>query len=114
VSDIKISAVVPELVFLPPCPSFFTDGLENIVQSRNQENPEKCGYARAGNGFWLAAIIRPRAEMLWGWFCSKLRGHIQYYGVSYNSKGVNQFRVQAIQIMFKWLNRRSQRKSFNW
>ena len=51
---------------------------------------------------------------IWQRFCSKLRGHFQYYGVSFNSKGVNQFRLQAIQIMFKWLNRRSQRKSFNW
>jgi group II intron reverse transcriptase/maturase len=51
---------------------------------------------------------------IWRRFCIKLRGHIQYYGVSFNSKYVSAFRHHAIQILFKWLNRRSQRKSFSW
>lgn len=45
---------------------------------------------------------------------AKLRGHIQYYGVSHNSVAVNQFVYQVKRILFKWLNRRSQRKSFTW
>jgi RNA-directed DNA polymerase len=45
---------------------------------------------------------------------SKLRGHIQYYGVSSNIKGVRKFVVEGERILFKWLNRRSQRKSFDW
>jgi RNA-directed DNA polymerase len=45
---------------------------------------------------------------------AKLRGHIQYYGVSDNYRLVNRFIQKAIKIMFKWLNRRSQRKSFCW
>jgi len=44
----------------------------------------------------------------------KLRGHIQYYGVSFNYKAVQTFVYRTIRILFKWLNRRSQRKSFNW
>lgn len=51
---------------------------------------------------------------LWKTFCSKLRGHIQYYGVSFNSKLVESFSVAAVRIFFKWINRRSQRKSFDW
>lgn len=56
---------------------------------------------------------RPLKE-IWETFCSKLRGHIQYYGVSFNCKAISKFRYAAIRIMFKWLNRRSQRKSFDW
>ena len=44
----------------------------------------------------------------------KLRGYFNYYGVIGNSKGINEFYAQAIKILYKWLNRRSQRKSFNW
>lgn len=44
----------------------------------------------------------------------KLRGHIQYYGVSFNFREVSQFERKVRQILFKWLNRRSQRKSFTW
>lgn len=51
---------------------------------------------------------------IWQSFCSKLRGHIQYYGVSFNYKAVSIFVYQAVRILFKWLNRRSQRKSFTW
>ena len=55
-----------------------------------------------------------KLPVIWKSFCSKLRGHIQYYGVTFNLKAVNDFIWQAAKIMFKWLNRRSQRKSFTW
>ncbi len=55
-----------------------------------------------------------RLPIIWKTFCSKLRGHIQYYGVSFNGKAVSIFIYQAVKIMFKWLNLRSQRKSFTW
>ena len=45
---------------------------------------------------------------------AKTRGHIQYYGVSYNFVSVNKFIYKVKSILFKWLNRRSQRKSFSW
>jgi hypothetical protein len=45
---------------------------------------------------------------------AKLRGHIQYYGVSHNFRSVSTFVRDAERILFKWLNRRSQRKSFTW
>lgn len=44
----------------------------------------------------------------------KLSGHIRYYGVSHNSASVSTFVMQVKRILFKWLNRRSQRKSFTW
>lgn len=51
---------------------------------------------------------------IWKTFCSKLRGHVQYYGVSFNGNMVEKFLREAQKIVFKWLNRRSQRKSFSW
>jgi RNA-directed DNA polymerase len=51
---------------------------------------------------------------LWKIFRAKLRGHAQYYGVSFNAKGVERFLNEAKRIVFKWLNRRSQRRSFTW
>ena len=44
----------------------------------------------------------------------KLMGHIQYYGISHNYKAVAIFVIWVKRILFKWLNRRSQRKSFSW
>ncbi len=51
---------------------------------------------------------------IWKTFRTKLRGHVQYYGVSFNSKSVAKFLHIAERILYKWLNRRSQRKSFEW
>ena len=64
---------------------------------------------------WIkASKDREKMKVLWKTFASKVRGHFQYYGVSHNIQGIKQFLHEAVRIMFKWLNRRSQRKSFDW
>ena len=50
----------------------------------------------------------------WKTLRAKLRGHFQYYGVSGNFRSINSFEYQSKQLILKWLNRRSQKKSFNW
>lgn len=42
----------------------------------------------------------------------KLRGHFRYYGITDNSSMVWKFREEIVKLLFKWLNRRSQRRSF--
>jgi len=44
----------------------------------------------------------------------KLIGHYRYYGVSGNSRGIYSYYCQTIRLVFKWINRRSQKKSYNW
>lgn len=64
---------------------------------------------------WIKDIRnKTRMKEIWGTFCAKLRGHIQYYGISFNSKQVQKFHWEATRLVFKWLNRRSQKKSFTW
>lgn len=64
---------------------------------------------------WGRAIRNryPLAE-IWRIFSQKLEGHVRYYGVSTNLEAVQKFRHRARRILFKHLNRRSQRKSFSW
>ena len=57
---------------------------------------------------------REKLLVLWRLFRVKLQGHIRYYGVSFNLDWVEKFVQIATRILFKWLNRRSQRKSFTW
>jgi group II intron reverse transcriptase/maturase len=65
--------------------------------------------------YWCKANKDKRKlRVLWDTFNAKLRGHIQYYGVSLNSDSVYEFVHQATGIFFKWANRRSQRKSMTW
>jgi RNA-directed DNA polymerase len=45
---------------------------------------------------------------------AKLRGHFNYFGVSGNMRCLRQFKNRVTSLLFKWLNRRSQKKSFSW
>ena len=44
----------------------------------------------------------------------KLKGHVSYYGITDNGTRVGTFLYRASRILFKWLNRASQRKSYTW
>ena len=50
----------------------------------------------------------------WPILAAKLRGHYQYYGVSGNMLQLRGFYRVAVRLALKWLNRRSQRRSFSW
>ncbi len=43
-----------------------------------------------------------------------VQGHLPYFGVSGNSRCLQSYVHQVKRLLFKWLNRRSQRRSFNW
>src|SRR5262249_50894016 len=45
---------------------------------------------------------------------AKLQGYYNYYGVSGNFGGLKQFYDEAMKILLKWRNRRSQRRGLNW
>lgn len=47
-------------------------------------------------------------------FGQKLQGHFNYYGVSGNAEMLKRYYHQSCRIVFKWLNRRTQKKSCNW
>jgi group II intron reverse transcriptase/maturase len=44
----------------------------------------------------------------------KLRGHYSYYGVTFNSRALNNYRLQVERQLFKWLNRRGGKRKWNW
>ncbi|ACV62482.1 RNA-directed DNA polymerase (reverse transcriptase) [Desulfofarcimen acetoxidans DSM 771] len=44
----------------------------------------------------------------------KLNGYYRYYGITDNSSMIDAFYYKTNLILFKWLNRRSHRKSFGW
>ncbi|MCD7957099.1 MAG: RNA-directed DNA polymerase [Lachnospiraceae bacterium] len=43
-----------------------------------------------------------------------LVGYYHYYGITDNFRSLSSFRFRTIRSLYKWLNRRSQRKSYNW
>ena len=51
---------------------------------------------------------------LWRAVSRKMRGHFNYFGVTDNSPALFRFERAVERLMFKWLNCRSQRRSFTW
>ena len=43
-----------------------------------------------------------------------LVGYYHYYGITDNARSLKSFRGQVRRSLYKWLNRRSQRKSYTW
>lgn len=54
----------------------------------------------------LKAIMKKLNEILVGYY--------HYYGITDNIQSLSNFRYRMMKSLFKWLNRRSQKKSYNW
>ena len=63
---------------------------------------------------WIRRNRSLRVGQLLSILCAKYRGYWNYYGVIGNSASLGQFFYRSKRILFKWLNRRSQRKSYTW
>ena len=64
---------------------------------------------------WLKTVrnMVPLEEW-WPVLCAKLRGHYSYYGISGNIRALQAFYWMTQKWAFKWINRRSQKRSYNW
>lgn len=64
---------------------------------------------------WIKTIKnRLKLAVIWRLARTKIEGHLNYYGYAINNLKCNHFCQEAIQALFKWLNRRSQKRSYTW
>jgi RNA-directed DNA polymerase len=72
-------------------------------------------YALVATNQWLRQECNERTlPDLWHAIARKMRGHFNDFGVTDNSPALWQFDHAVRQLLFKWLNRRSQQRSFSW
>jgi len=57
---------------------------------------------------------RMKLKEIWSIAKSKLQGHYNYFGFWMNRQKLVHFYSEAIKALFKWLNRRSQKSSYDW
>lgn len=57
---------------------------------------------------------RHTTQQLWELTNAKLRGHYNAYGVYCNRPSLYAYYHKVVNLLFRWLNRRSQKKSFTW
>ena len=75
---------------------------------------KKYRAALANFQVWCHENCRLPKKSLFAKLNSKLRGYYNYYGIRGNFDSLHDFFYQALRILFKALNRRSQRRSYNW
>ncbi len=63
---------------------------------------------------WIKEFRHCRITTLMKKVCSKFNGYWNYYGVRGNLESMTQFYEQCQKLLFKWLNRRSQKRSYTW
>lgn len=63
---------------------------------------------------WLRKNRHMKATELIGKLQRKLSGYYRYYGITDNIEMVRSFHYEVQKLLFKWLNRRSQRRSLTW
>ena len=64
---------------------------------------------------WLKSVKNAvRLREWWVVLRAKLLGHYRYYGVSGNICGIKRYYWRVLVLVYKWINRRSQRRSYNW
>lgn len=63
---------------------------------------------------WLKSNRNKNIHLIMERFRRSLVGYYNYYCITDNSQTVNDFKEKIEILLFKWLNRRSQRNSFTW
>lgn len=63
---------------------------------------------------WLMNQLTSPLKDTMGTLNRKLTGHYRYYGVTHNGEMLKKFHFIATHLLFKMMNRRSQKKSYTW
>lgn len=85
----------------------FKVGRKTSKAKYNQKLKEINDWLRKARNFY-------KLKEIWRLVRLKLIGHYNYYGVSENYVMIEKFYKTIKRLLFKWLNRRSQKKSYTW
>ena len=78
-------------------------------------SPKKLNRCMKAFSDWIKEHRnRKPLKTLWLDAAAKLRGHYNYFGVLFNQSKLSYFYIECKRSLFKWLNRRSQLRSFSW
>ena len=83
-------------------------------QVKRRTSRTKLRKAMAALSAWIKKNRHKGLRPLMATLIRKLRGHYNYYGVTHNSESLWEYWAHVNRVVFKWLNRRSQRRSFTW
>ena len=81
---------------------------------RRRTSPKKLYASVQALGEWIRENRHRRTNRVMNMLRKKLQGYWNYYGVIGNLRSLEKVYWQCRRLLFKWLNRRSQKRSLNW
>jgi hypothetical protein len=81
---------------------------------RRRTSPKRLHASVRAFTEWIKKYRHTRLPMLMATLQSKFSGYWNYYGVRGNMEMLNRFHQQCRKLLYKWLNRRSQKRSYTW
>jgi RNA-directed DNA polymerase len=84
------------------------------VVLKRKTSSKKLGLAIDKVQDWIKQNRHRKIRELIPELNAKLRGHYGYYGITFNSKGIDHYYMQVKRILQKWLNRRGGNPVWNW
>jgi RNA-directed DNA polymerase len=85
----------------------------NVILKRKTSS-KKLSLAIHKTQDWIKENRHRKLKELIPELNAKLRGHYNYYGVTFNSKGINSYFEQVKRSLHKWLNRRGGKPVWTW
>ena len=83
------------------------------VKRRTSHKKMNQSLHKFSNWARRARVVLRKGEML-RQARNRVAGHLNYYAITDNSKSCATFVYHATRILFKWINRKSQRKAYTW
>ena len=85
---------------------------KDIISKRTSKKKYKQAVSKFAD--WIKKYRNKRITWIFKRLNMKLRGYYNYYGVIGNMKRLLDYFNGVVRLLFKWLNRRSQRRSYNY
>jgi group II intron reverse transcriptase/maturase len=82
-------------------------------RAKRQTSAKKFRAKLAAFKEWIKGARTQPTRWIWEQTAAKLRGHFAYFGVTDNSRSIEQFANEVQKLLAKWLNRRG-KHSLNW
>ena len=85
---------------------------KDIISTTTSKKKFKASVQRIKQ--WIKSNRNQRVRKITDSLNKKLKGYYNYYGVIGNRRMLEKMETIVLRLLYKWLNRRSHRRSFSW
>lgn len=93
---------------------YYGKGRNGVKRVMRKTSKKKLKISMARFSAWVKENMHEKQDVLIAKLNRKLLGHYRYYGISDNITCLRKMRQVMQRVLFRRLNRRSQRKSYTW